>query len=185
MTSLWLNPIPLGLREKACQKLETADISGFLLAASNEHGLHLVFHNQHLLAERGLYEKALLDAYIGTRTNNRNWGAAYLESLFAFANRDRMLAAGDPLPGRGPFTLYRGVAGRGRTRRVRGYSWTASIEDAQWFAGRFGLPDPAVFCTVAEARDVYAYIDDREEKEFLFFPQRHLEVTRVWPTKGG
>jgi hypothetical protein len=63
-------------------------------------------------------------------------------------------------------------------------TWTASIEDTQWFAGRFGLPDPAVFCTVAEARDVFAYTNDREEKEFLLCRRRHLEVTRVWPTKG-
>ena len=49
---------------------------------------------------------------------------------------------------------------------------------------RAGSDSPTLLCFVVEARDVYAYINDREEKEVLLFPQRHLEVTRVWPTKG-
>jgi len=42
---------------------------------------------------------------------------------FFQADRARLRALGDALPGPGPFTLFRGVAGRGAKRRVRGLSW--------------------------------------------------------------
>ena len=190
---VWLDPIPSDLREWACEQLESGDVLGFLCKAQNEYGLHLVAYNCRLLMDRGLYEKALLHAYTATRTNNRHWSELDLQDLFLLAQRDRMLAAGDPLPAPGPYTLYRGVAGRGRARRIQGYSWTASKKEAQWFATRFDLPDPAVFRTVVDSDDVFAYCNDRQEQEFVLFrkpefvhfPKRTpFKVTRVWPAKG-
>src|SRR5262249_11666432 len=79
-------------------------------------------------------------------------------------------------PGPGPFTLYRGVAGRGRARRVRGISWTADPDTASWFAYRYSghlfglsnaLESPAVFRGIFDEPDILAYINDRNEEDFI------------------
>lgn len=166
---MWLDPILANLRGRAAAALDAGDVDGFLGLASNEHRLALVAYNQSVL-QGGLYERALLGAFIETRTNNAGWSVPALRDLFATADRERLRAAGDPLPGAGPFTVYRGVAGRGRARRVRGLSWTTSQERAQWFAARFAalaLADPAVYQVVIIEGDVLAYVNDRQEEEFV------------------
>jgi hypothetical protein len=167
---LWLHPIPVSLRASAVSALEAGDVLGFLCCAPNTYGLHLVLFNRRVLLKRELYERALLHAYAGTRTNWVAWPNREIAGLFACADRQRLRAAGDPLPGPGPFVLFRGVAGRGRARRIRGFSWTASAERALWFADRaalFGLADPAVYTVTVKESDVLAYVNDREEQEFL------------------
>jgi len=165
--TLWLDPIPSKFRDKAIAALEEGNSIGFLLPASNEYHLDLVYRNQGALLKRGIYEPALLDALIDTRVNNHRWPMDDLRFMFERANRDRLLSAGDPLPGPGPFTIFRGVAGKGRARRVRGLSWTGSQEKAQWFARRLYLPDPAVFQVTVGIEDVLAYSNEREEQEFI------------------
>jgi len=98
----------------------------------------------------------LLDAFISTRSNNRNFGLENVRWMFERADRRRLREAGEVLPGHGPFTLYRGVAGVGRARHVRGLSWTDSLECAKWFAQRFGLQKPAVYRVMVNSSDVLA-----------------------------
>jgi hypothetical protein len=90
-----------------------------------------------------------------------------LRCMFALADKSRLRALGDALPGPGPFTIYRGVAGKGASRRVHGISWTASQETARWFARRYDLPNPDVFRTAVNEADVHVYINKRKEEEFL------------------
>ena len=116
---LWLDPIP---SEEAVPALASRDVIRSLGLASNEYGLALVSRNIHALLEAGLYERALLYAFTGTRTNNRGWPLDTLRWLLGLADRGRLLEAGDPLPPGETFTLYRGVAGAGAARRVRGLS---------------------------------------------------------------
>jgi hypothetical protein len=104
--------------------------------------------------------------------------------LFSLADRARLLACGDPLPGAGPFTVYRGVAGHGPARRVCGYSWIEDIEIARWFARRSAdAGDPAIFRTVVEASEVLAYLHEprgRSEREILIYPpSKVVRVERV------
>ena len=49
-------------------------------AASNTDNLVLVFKNWETLQARGLYERALVEAFTATRTNNRDWSLADLTS---------------------------------------------------------------------------------------------------------
>jgi hypothetical protein len=144
--------------------------------------LSLVWRNRGLLLQLGVFEQALFNAYTGGNFTQRQWPYLALQRLFALADRDRLRAAGDPLPGPGPYTLYRGVAGLPRHRRVRGYSWTASFEKAQWFANRFAAlaSDPQVYRLEVPERTVLAYSNERQEEEFLvklhakLRPERYL-----------
>ena len=133
---------------------------------------------------------------IGTSMNHSKWPIRTLRKLFDRADRDRLRAAGDPIPGVGPFTIYRGVGGRGRARHVRGLSWPASRERARWFAQRaqiFGLHDPAVYCVTVDACHVLAFVDSadangRGEEEFVvLLPQtlRPVRLESVNIEKGG
>src|SRR5215472_5448409 len=127
---MWLDPIPFSLRADAVAALASGDVVGFLITASNEDSMHLVYMNASFLKQRGLYERALLQAFMATRVNNHTWPQEDLVDLFLEADQLQLRALGDPLPGSGPFTVYRGVAGRGRARRVRGLTWTGSIKRA-------------------------------------------------------
>jgi hypothetical protein len=177
---MWLDPIPTNLREDAMRDLDNGDVLGFLILASNTKWLDLVYLNAKALQSRGLYELALFDAWPASRTNNRHWPLHELHYMFSRADRSRLLAAGEPLPGAGPFTLYRGVAGMGRARRVRGFSWTADAEQARWFANRFKqLADPTVFQVSVQAQDVLFYTNRREEQEFVVLLPDHARLLRI------
>lgn len=130
-----------------------------------------------LLKELDLYERGLLHALIASRTNNYV-PREKIPWLIEHADRAKLLAAGDPLPGSDPFLLYRGVAGRGSARRVRGLSWTSSLDRARFFARRYPqLHDPAVFRVTVSAEQVLAYTNERKEEEFLvLLPKRTRPV---------
>jgi hypothetical protein len=145
-----------------------------------------VYFNREALRERGLYEPALLYAFMTPKINNCGWPVSRLRELLGNADRDRLRQAGADLPGAGPFTLFRGVAGRGTQRRVRGLSWTLSFEKARWFATRYDwLPQPAVYHVVIDAEDVLAYVTDRNEEEFLVWLTPDDKVIRVWTKEHG
>jgi len=137
-----------------------------------------------VLREAGLYERALLTAFVDTRTNNSHWPLDRLRLFFACCDRERLRAAGDPLPGPGPFVLYRGVAGQGARRRLRGLSWSGDLERARWFANRLSLPRPAVLEVTAEESAILAYVKDRKEQEFVVDLPPTVRPVRVWPGKG-
>jgi hypothetical protein len=180
-SEFYLQPIPPELRHKAVTYLADGDVEAFLSTATNEAGLALVFANTEALQRREVYEQALVCAFTSTRTSNRRWTTSVLAELFKQADRQRLRAAGEPLPGPGPFTVYRGVAGCGRARRVRGFSWTLSEERAGWFANRYALPDPAVYQATVDADDVLFYYNGRSENEIVVLPAslRHVHAREL------
>lgn len=170
------------LRGNAAAAIESGDAETLLRLLDNTIHLHFVYKHFEWLREVGQYEKTLLSAFIATRGNNCHWPLSTLKLLFSLANRDALLAAGDPLPSEGPFTVFRGVAGIGRQRKVRGISWTADREQATWFARRaalWGFANPAVFEAHVSAANVYAYSNERSEQEFLCDVDRSCRVRRV------
>jgi hypothetical protein len=169
--SLWLDPIPAFAHGDAIAALDEGDSVGFLMFGSNTESIALVARNAAALIQRGLFEETLLQAFVASRTNNAHHSMTGLRWLFSLANRAKLRAAGDRLPSAGPFTVYRGVAGKGAARRIRGLSWTDSQETARWFANRFAsvLPDPAVYQVTVEEQHVLAYLHDkgRNESEYI------------------
>lgn len=168
---------PDPLLEMAEAEAARGDVWRLMLLLDNEYGMAFVVDNRRWLKAIGEYEKALLEAYTGCRTNHFIHSPSLLKLLFRFADRARLLTVA-PLPCNGPFRVFRGVSGRGKARRVHGISWTADKERAIWFAKRMSLEQPAVFEAVIHAEHCYAYMNDREEQEFLCDIQ--CPVRKVW-----
>jgi hypothetical protein len=184
-----LTPIPPAQRDTAVQALKAGDIPTFFNTARSEYGLPLLWFNAKYFQQIGLYEQALLYAFTATRTNNYS-PEEELDIMFHWADRKRLRDAGPPLPGTGPFTLYRGVAGIGRYRKVYGYSWTPSLENAQWFADRaracYSLSKPGVYRIEATEDDVLAYINDGQQEQFIVHPGnvRKPQLVSTWEDRS-
>jgi len=156
------------IREFATKSWKEGDIEGVLCMMSNERSMCFVADNWFLLKKIGKYEEALLHAYYSIRTNYSNWSMDMLKFLFMQADIEEIRKGGDPIPDQETFTLYRGVSGIGRKRRVSGFSWTDSPNTAAWFARRFpDLLDPAVFSVTVPNKNVMACCYDRNEREYL------------------
>jgi hypothetical protein len=102
------------------------------------------------------------------------------ETLLGFARSAIRFRA----PGRSLW--YRGVAGRGRDRRVRGLSWTGSIELASGFAQDHArrlewctFPDPGVYRITIAENAVLAYTNQDEEQEFVVMLPATVKPERV------
>lgn len=172
-----VDPPLIGYAKEALAKDDVLSIIRYM---PNTRCLGFVVDNIQALKSHGLFEKALLYAYTITRTNFSNWSVFVINYLFNLADRKKLLECGDPLPGDGPFTIYRGVSGRGPARRIRGISWTGSLERAIWFAERFNLEKPAVFMASVEKYLVYTYSNERKESEFLCNIPFDLKLVKVW-----
>lgn len=182
--------IPAYHVDEAVKCWKAGDIKGVLIMMPNTACLAFVCDNWKQLKDIGKYEEALLSAYVGTRVNHSLYSMDLLMFLFKIADHEKLRKAGEPVPEQAEFTLYRGVSGVGRKRRVTSFSWTESVDIAAWFAKRFvDLPDPAVFKVVVPNEQVMAYCNEREEKECLLRlplpvkPKRVKELPEILPEK--
>lgn len=128
------------------------------LLRETDTALDLFCANAGFFRRHGLYEDALMTAYL------RGPDIRPLETLrwlFDTADRAKLYAL-YPLPGPGPFTVFRGVGGR---RRTRGMSWASSLDAAALYAAcaqrRMYLEpenqDPMIYTTSLEPGDIYGY----------------------------
>ncbi len=175
-----LSLITSQLHAQAIEAINARDSVGLLCSLDNTACLAFVFDNHRALLARGMFEQALVDAYSGTRTNHRRWDPDVIYFLFALADRDRLRECGPALPEH-PVTLYRGVAGYGRLRRLDGFSWTTEVDAACWFALRFSLPHPAVWTATVPPEDIYCRVDDRGEGEYLAQPRSRRRYSMTLP----
>jgi hypothetical protein len=140
--------------------------------------LDLVFDDTYELKEAGCYEEMLISAYTSARSNHRDWSTSVIHDMFLRADRSKLAIAdgGKPLPP-GEYTIYRGVCGTGRLRRVRGLSWSLNLDVACWFADRFSCiaGNPAVYVAKVRAEDVlWASGTDtpNDEREIIVLPAK-------------
>jgi len=119
--------------EKLRNAFEEGDARLLVESVPDYAALKFVEVNSDLLLKRDIYEASLLQAIVGVKENNHSWPMSTLKKMIGCGDKARFRAAGDPLPGAGPFTLYRGVAGQRKNRRVRGISWTGVFDRAVWF----------------------------------------------------
>ncbi|HWG41297.1 MAG TPA: hypothetical protein VN688_00820 [Gemmataceae bacterium] len=170
--SLNLQAVHPALHEQARGAFDAGDVMLLLISCMDRQmQLGFVVDNIVTLKKRGIYEPCLLEAFTNAKTNFYNWSDIVLSFLFRTADRKRLLESGDLLPEQETFRLYRGVAGVGRWRRPRGFSWTLSLDVACWFAVRFDLANPAVMSVEVPRDTVLAYMNDRHEEEILCRPE--------------
>ena len=180
LVNLNLRCVEASLHDQAREAFADGDGPAFVYLACGGR-LQVIVDNLRPLKERGIYEQSLLTAFTCCKANHHEWSDDWMDLLFGHADPTRLREAGEPLPGTGPFVLYRGVSGTGRARRLRGYSWTDSLDIACWFAIRFPwLSSPAVLKATVPAERVLAYVSDRGEQEFLCKPRKsiRLKMTR-------
>jgi len=174
---VWMQPIPVTLRDNAARALAERNVIGFLITAGNERSVELVYYNREPLAVLSILEDAVREALAATRTNNCQWPSSWLLELLDSCDREKLRGAGDPLPTGEVLRVYRGIAGDGALRRPRGISWTLDRERAAWFATRIpSLPQPAVLEAKIAREHVYYYTDGRKESEVVLNPRRLREV---------
>jgi len=147
--------------------------------------IDVVIDNDKTLRKAGLLEDAFVDAWCMAKNGIPNWDITFTHAFFSTLCPERLRAAGDPLPEGSCFEVFRGVAGYGTARRVRGYSWTGDLTIARHFARlraeRYRLPGPAVYRARIRREHVFAYIDEsgRNEQEFLLWPRGLAELEEI------
>jgi hypothetical protein len=161
----------------AFKRFETGNGRAFVQLAPRICGLNLVAANAVPLLRQGMYEDALLHAFTSCHENNFNVPVSNLTYLFSLANPHKLRKAGDPLPDSETFTIYRGVSGERRKRRVRSYSWTLDLDRACWFALRLTLPAPSVYSAAVPRAKILAYYNGRGEQEIVCRPDRCRRVS--------
>ena len=141
-------------------------------AGSSGRNLGLVFDNMDLLMKRGMYEAALLSAFISCKTNYHHWDHSVIKWMFDEADRRKLNSLGFGIPNV-HIIAYRGVSGVGKKRHIHGISWTTSKDMACWFAMRFAhLGNPTVLKCVFDPKDIYVFHNEREEDELIGLPQK-------------
>ena len=175
-----LTLVPSSLYSLARRMLAVRDAGGFVRLVPAMERIDLVFMNLALLRALGIYEAALLEALTAPERSLLHFSQARLRQLIRAADRVKLRALA-PLPGHGPFVLYRGVAGDEEwSRRERGISWTGRPEIAAWFARRSpDLHDPAVYQVSVGKECVLAYRNEREEDEYLVQLPRSIPLIRL------
>jgi hypothetical protein len=179
-----LDLVPRVLYGQFHKAIAARDAHTMLSMVPDLMGLEFVRQNAEELRRAGIYEKALLTAFVGSKPRNCSLGANFLHVLFdVHTDRGHLRTASAALPGTGPFILYRGVSGHGAARRIRGRSWTPSLERAKRFARLNQISiAPAVYRVTAPAEWIVAYIYNQEEdeQEFLLELPPKADVERVW-----
>jgi hypothetical protein len=183
-----LSAVELHLHGQARQAFLGGDVKRFVSTASNTRAWDLVRANRGALWVRGLYERAIIEALVIGRANNapdfeREIGAVLRRMLRGESSK--RLRAAYPLPGTGPWELYRGVSGRAGGRWARGVLWMRDRERARGFAEHSGLEEPAVFRAVVPDRYVLAYVKGGEEELFVALIPNRLKIERVWSCHTG
>jgi hypothetical protein len=129
------------------------------------------------LRDAGIYEPSLFFAFFGKATTNRGWPVGQLHELFDFAETGRLRACGDVIERR-RLNIYRVVSGSPAERDECGFSWTASLECACWYALRNPHREcPKIQGVAASSNDFLCFSNKFGEQEAVIYP----EMAKVSP----
>ena len=125
--------------------------------------LDFIVRNYAALAEKGVLEPALLDAYVHA-SHFGAYGFERIKALFDACDRQRLLSM-KPLGDIGNvfgdrLSLFRGCAGPVHSM---GMSWTPSLDKAIWYAAHHAeyhdLVDPVIYVASVAVEDIYCRLD--------------------------
>jgi hypothetical protein len=146
--------------------LQDRDVPGLFVWLNSHSCLEFVVDSKADLRALGMLEGMLVHAY--THAKIHRVSQLELEWVFSGCDGERLKALGDPLPGSGPFKVFRGVSG---SRLARGLSWTSDLDMACKFACHYESGEPRVYSANVAAADVFFYSIGREESEFVVRPK--------------
>lgn len=164
------------MHKQAKRYARLGDPLGIFGCEDSNDSLYLLSRNVTWFAWNGLYEKALLAAWVNQKNVPPGFHEKMKEALLS-ADRKKLMKHSDPLPESDEFTVYRGVQ-RGMPR---GISWTLDSGVARRFATWWGLGG-TVYKTVVKRSDIFAYVSDvtgrfGEKEVLLVLPDDHpIEV---------
>lgn len=176
----------LGMIEPVCRDgAREAFIAGnadFFASSGYSSGamLELVAVNRKLLKVRDIYEATIVSAVSGCKTNHRHSGIDSL-ALLLIADKTKLRAASDPLPGDGPFTIFRGTSRDEAASKECGISWTLSRDVACKFACAWHGENGVVLRSEVAESEVFFFTDQRSEQEMICKPTnwRVLRLSRA------
>lgn len=151
------------------------DIPSFMMVAGGHRHLAVVIDRVQELKRAGVLEKALIHGWTSHNTTHKGFQEGLLKMLWKLCDK-KVVDGLRTMQVELPTTVYRGVYGVGRKRRIKDLSWTLDPNIAAWFATRFGKEDPRVFSTVVDAENFLFATDERNEKEVVMVPSK---VTRM------
>lgn len=159
------------------------DPTSLFLSVPDGFKLQFVERNVESLRRIKSYEKILLRAYQSLSITIEDLRLDRLRRLFALADRERLLAAGDPLPEGESFKLYRGTGKEIESKRgirVHGLSWTDKIEIARKFSGLYTEPkyESHVYTANVPRAQVLAF-RKYPEREFVLRTPLQVAVTCI------
>lgn len=158
--------VPRHFREPARRAYAHRLTAETLAPLSPVDRLPFVERNAEALVEDGLYEEMLYTAWItGPRSG---WAERLGRRLFARADRSRLRALGQPLPGpRRSYTLYRAAGLGEKSNSEFGVEWTLSLDTAtrSLLAEDLGHPvdDLAIYTAEVGADEILLYLNRRGE----------------------
>jgi hypothetical protein len=78
----------------------------------------------------------------------------------------------------GYITIYRGMTEKSTSINIAN-SWTMSLDVAKFFAKRFNSESPHIYKAKINYKDVFAYINSKNEEEILIFPEKLIAVEKI------
>jgi hypothetical protein len=168
-----IRPVMHEQEKKYARLGDPLDIFG---CEDSNDSLYLLSQNLEWFARNGLYEKALLAAWVNQKWVPAGFHETMKDALLS-ANRGKLIECSDLLLEGDEFTVYRGV----QNGVPRGVSWTLDPDVARYFASWRGKGG-TVYRTVVNRSDVYAYVSDvtgrsGEKEVLLVLPDDHpIEV---------
>jgi hypothetical protein len=144
----------------AAAALARRDINAFIGAGFPRRRPSLVYSNREQLRRMGLLEQAVVRSLDYAFDSFHDLPIDRRLEMIEMCDRGRLRAAGKPLPGEGPFKVFRGVCGVGpEPRREHGLCWTLDFLIAcEWAVGEF-FDD---YRRPEDPRVLVAYVSDPE-----------------------
>lgn len=158
------SPIDTCLHESAWKTWGSKDPASIMSLVGHERRVELLRKNFVPFKDRGIYETALVSAYThGPCLPPKQW-----QELFLLADREKLAAAGDPLP-TDSVVVYRGITDCALRKWIRGLSWTTNPSTAAWFASRNSSGDmvSAVYSIRVTPADILFATNERLEEELV------------------
>ncbi|APH20894.1 hypothetical protein [Clostridium botulinum] len=120
--------------------------------------------------------KVFKNIYTSSEYGFNNLSREFLEEIFEYNEVNKNWFDKDII------TIYRGE-GDMSTPYDEAYSWTIDIDVAKWFAERFNdngkVYNGKVYKGYIRQEDILDYIEDRNEKEILVFPEDVFDVEQI------